>query len=91
MKAILVTGNRAVQSVRRMGCGNKQNARDREMFRSRARDAEMGVIDRIEGAAKNRQTRNGYTRSMVTVLILTSFFGRSCESRGVFDIFSTIS
>ncbi len=74
-----------------MRSGNEQHARDRETVRGRARNAEMGVMDRIESSAKNRQARNGYTRSIVTVLILTSFFGRSEESRGVLAIFSTTS
>ncbi len=77
--------------MRRMCGGHEQNARDGEMVRRRARDAQMGVMDRIESSAKNRQARNGYTFSIVTVLIFTSFFGRSEESRAVVEIFCTTS
>ncbi len=71
--------------------GNEQNAREAECIGSRARDGEMGVMDRIERSAKNRQTRDNYSFTMVTVLILISFLGRSEESRGVLAIFWTTS
>jgi hypothetical protein len=77
--------------VRGVSGGNEQNARDREIFGGRARNSEMGVMDRIKSSAKNRQARNNYTFSMVTELILTGVFGRSEESRGVREILSTTS
>jgi hypothetical protein len=77
--------------MRRICRRNKQNARKAERIGSRARDGEVGVMDRIESSAKDRQTRNNYSFTMVTVLILTSFLGRSEESLGVLAIFSTIS
>jgi hypothetical protein len=70
---------------------NKQNARDREGIRGRARNAQMGVVYGVERAPKDRQTRNGYTFSIFTELILTGVFGRSCESFGSLEIFSTTS
>ena len=77
--------------MRGISCRYKQHAREPERIGSRARDGEMGVMDRIKRSAKNRQTGDNYSFTMVTVLILTSFLGRSEESRGELEIFSTTS
>ena len=71
--------------------GIEQNARDRERIRGRARNAQMGVMDGVESAPKNRQARNGYTFSILTDLILTVFSGGPASPCGSLEIFSTTS
>jgi len=79
--------------VGRIGGRHKQDFPQPEsgLAKRGMRHSQMSVVDRVERSAEYRCVRLNQTRSMVTVLIRTSFFGRSEESFGNLEIFSGTS
>jgi len=91
--AVLVRCVGDARFVRRMGSGNEEDAVQRAPRGSFAGHCQMARVNRIEGAAKDRQFHGVrlYVFSIFTELSRTSFTGRSPALRGTFEIFSTTS